>query len=400
MSHIAPGALSAESVSLPMGHPLRRLPVLGMAAAVIGIGLCGVFGPAHPARFYAAWLCAFLFFLTLALGALYFLLIHYATQAGWSVVLRRVAENLAATLPVFALLFIPVVIGLPALFPWARADAAADHLLAWKEPFLNRSFFLLRAAIYLVAWSAIAVGYARASRSQDATGDVRTSMRLRRFAPPAILVLALTQTFAAIYWIMSLSPKWYSTVFGVYVFAGCYMGFWAFMAIVATMLRRGPLQDVITVDHLHDVGRLMFAFVCFWAYIAFSQYFLIWYGNIPEETFWYHARMQGAWRGVSLFLAAGHFVIPFLFLMGRTVKRQGPWLVIGALWMLGMHLLDVMWMVLPSVGQGMFHPALWAGSLLAVGGVVTAVFGRLLQGRPLVPIKDPRLAESLALDNA
>jgi len=400
MSHPARGAITAESVTLPAGHPLRRLPVLGLAAAVMGIGLSVVFGAAHPARFYAAWLVAFLFFLTLALGALYFVLIHYAVQAGWGVVLRRVAENLAATLPVFAILFLPILIGMPALFPWARPEAASDHLIHWKEPFLNRPFFLLRAAIYFVAWSAIAVGYARASRAQDASGDVGISTRLRRFSGPALLVLAITQTFASIDWIMSLSPHWYSTVFGVYVFSGCFVAFFSFLALFATQLRRGPLKDVISAEHLHDVGRMVFAFICFWAYIAFCQYFLIWYGNLPEETFWYHDRMQGRWNGLTIFLAVGHFVIPFLYLMGRTVKRRGPWLMVGAFWVLGLHLLDVAWMVLPSIGPGATSPVLLAGAMLAVGGVVTAVFGRLLVGRPLVPIRDPRLSESLALDNA
>jgi hypothetical protein len=157
---------------------------------------------------------------------------------------------------------------------------------------------------------------------------------------------------------------------------------------------------VISVEHLHDVGRLVFAFVCFWAYIAFSQYFLIWYGNLPEETFWYYARLQGRWQALSAFLAVGHFVIPFFFLMGRTVKRRGPWLTIGAIWVLAVHFLDITWLVMPSIGPGYFSPAILAGAVLAVGGIVTMVFGRRLAGRPLVPIRDPRLAESLALDNA
>ena len=400
MSHHAHNALTAESVMLPQGHLLRRLPLLGLAAAVLGIGLCMVFGASRPAAFYAAWLVAFLFFFSLAMGALYFVLIHYAVQAGWGVVLRRVGENIAATLPVFALLFVPIVLGLTALFPWARPEAATDHLLHGKAPFLNRNFFLLRAAIYFIAWSAIALAYARASRAQDASGDVAISARLRRFSGPALLVVAITQTFAAIDWIMSLAPKWYSTVFGVYFFGGCFMAFFALLALLATSLRGGPLKDVISADHLHDVGKMVFAFVCFWAYIAFCQYFLIWYGNLPEETFWYHARLQGRWQGLTMLLAVGHFVIPFLFLMGRTVKRRGPWLPIGATWMLAMHYLDIAWMVLPSIGQGYASPPLLAGALLAVGGIVAAVFGRLLAGRPLVPIRDPRLNESLALDNA
>jgi hypothetical protein len=209
MSQKAAPLLTAESVMLPAGDRLRRLPMLGAAATIVGLGLLALFGAAHPAKVYAAWLVAFLFFLSLALGALYFVLIHYAVQAGWSVVLRRLGENLASTLPVFALLFVPIVLGMGDLFPWARPEAAGDHLLQGKAPFLNRNFFLLRAAIYLVVWSALALSYARASRAQDATGDVGISRRLRRFAGPALLILAITQTFAAIDWVMSLSWRFW-----------------------------------------------------------------------------------------------------------------------------------------------------------------------------------------------
>ena len=394
-------SLRPEEVVLPDGHPLRRLPMLGGAVALVGLLASAVLGRANPAQFFFSWMVAFLFFLSLAIGALYFVLIHYSVQAGWGVVLRRVGETVAAALPVFAILFVPLVFGMQALFPWSRPDAGADHLLQWKAPFLNTRFFLMRAAFYFAVWSALALYWYRGSRAQDASGDVRISLRLRRFSGPALLALALTQTFAAIDWIMSLTPKWYSTVFGVYFFSGALVSFFALLALAAALLRNGPLRDVVSVEHLHDVGKLVFAFVCFWAYIAFSQFFLIWYGNLPEETGWYHVRLSGSWKALSAALALGHFVLPFLFLMGRTVKRRTAGLLMGAGWMLLMHLLDIYWLVMPSLHPEGARPGLVdAAALLAVGGVFAATVGWLLVRRPLVPLRDPRLAESLALENA
>ena len=185
-------------------------------------------------------------------------------------------------------------------------------------------FFLIRAALYFGIWSFIALLYYRGSRGQDATGDPAVSARLRRLAGPAIIVLALTQTFASIDWIMSLTPHWYSTMFGVYFFAGSFVGFIALLSVVAAAMRRAGLLDtVISAEHLHDIGKLLFAFTAFWAYIAFSQFFLMWYANLPEETIWYKARMEGSWMTVSLFLMAGHFVAPFFYLMGRDRQAEG-----------------------------------------------------------------------------
>ena len=189
-------------------------------------------------------------------------------------------------------------------------------------------FFLIRAALYFGIWSFIALLYYRGSRGQDVTGDPAVSARLRRLAGPAIIVLALTQTFASIDWIMSLTPHWYSTMFGVYFFAGSFVGFIALLSVVAAAMRRAGLLDtVISAEHLHDIGKFLFAFTAFWAYIAFSQFFLMWYANLPEETIWYKARIEGSWLTVSLLLMAGHFVVPFFYLMGRDRQAEGmrPW---------------------------------------------------------------------------
>jgi hypothetical protein len=399
MSQAPAAAIRPEQVTLPAGHLLARLPVVGLVLAIAGGALGFSLRAANPRAFAYAWMNAYLFGLTLALGGLFFILIQHATQAGWSVAVRRIAEAVAGAMPVFAFLFIPVLLGMGDLFPWARPEAATEPLMKWKAPYLNTQFFLVRAAVYFVVWSALAISYARASRSQDRGAGTGPSLSMRRFAPPAILLLAITQTFAAIDWAMSLSPKWYSTVFGVYFFAGSFVGFFGLLALLAIPLERGPLHGILTIEHLHDVGKHLFAFTCFWAYIGFCQFFLIWYGNIPEETAFYQARLHGGWGNVSVLLAVGHFIIPFFYLMGRTVKRRPFLLAIGAVWILLMHLLDIAWIVLPSSHpEGLRIGLVELACYLAVGGIFLAAIGWNLRRQALVPTGDPRLRESLAFE--
>src|SRR3954469_5823026 len=342
-------ALRPEQVTIPPGHSWNRAPVIGIACAVLGAAASAGLGAGNPKQFFFSWLVSFLFFLSLALGALFFVLIQYASQGGWGIVLRRVGETIFATLPVMAVLFLPLLLGLHDLYSWSVPGAAEhDALLRWKSPYLNVPFFLIRAALYFGSWSLMAFLYYRGSRGQDVSGDPAVSARLRRLAGPAIIVLALTQTFASVDWIVSLTPHWYSTMFGVYFFAGSFVGFIALLSIMAVAMRRAGLLDtVISAEHLHDLGTFLFAFACFWAYIAFSQFLLMWYANLPEETIWYKARLQGSWMTVSAFLALGHFVAPFLFLIGRTVKRRRSTLAVGGAWLLAMHFVDLYWQVMP-----------------------------------------------------
>jgi hypothetical protein len=395
--------LGPEQVTIPPGHAWNRLPVIGAVIALVGAVICAVMGPGNPKQFYFSWLVSFLFFLSLALGALFFVLIQYATQGGWGIVLRRIGETVFVTLPVMAALFVPVLLGLHDLYEWSHAEAVQhDALLQWKSPFLNVPFFLTRAAIYFILWSGIAVFYYRGSRGQDVTGDHAVSARLRKFAGPSLIVLALTQTLASIDWIMSLTPHWYSTMFGVYFFAGSFVGFIALLSVVAVAMRRaGLVGNVINAEHLHDVGKFLFAFTAFWAYISFSQYFLMWYGNLPEETVWFKARMEGSWMKVSVLLLVGHFVAPFFYLMGRDVKRNGATLALGGAWLLVMHFVDLYWQVMPTLHPAGFRPSvLDVAALMTVGGAFVAVATWLLRRQALVPLRDPRLGESLAFENA
>jgi hypothetical protein len=391
-----------EQATIPPGHAWNRIPVIAAVIALLGGVGCAILGAANPKQFFFSWLVSFLFFLSLALGGLFFVLIQYATQGGWGIVLRRIGETIFVTLPVMAALFLPVLLGLHDLFEWSHAEAVEhDALLRWKSPYLNVPFFLVRAALYFGAWSFIAVLYYRGSRGQDTTGDPAVSARLRLLAGPAIIVLALTQSFAAIDWIMSLTPHWYSTMFGVYFFAGSFIGFIALLSVVAVAMRAAGLLDtVISPEHLQDVGKLLFGFTAFWGYIAFSQFFLMWYGNMPEETIWYRARMEGSWMTVSVFLMAGHFVAPFFYLMGRAVKRKGATLALGGAWLLVMHFLDLHWQVMPTLHPEGFSPSLLdVAALLAVGGSFVAAASWLMRRSALVPLRDPRLAESLAFEN-
>ena len=353
-------ALRPEQATIPPGHSWNRAPVIGVACAVLGAAASAGLGAGNPKQFFFSWLVSFLFFLSLALGALFFVLIQYASQGGWGIVLRRVGETIFATLPVMAVLFLPLLLGLRDLYSWS-VPGAADHdaLLRWKAPFLNVPFFLVRATIYFGAWCVIALFYYRVSRRQDATGDPAGSARLRRLAGPAIIVLALTQTFASIDWIMSLTPHWYSTMFGVYFFAGSFIGFIALLSVLAPAMRgAGLLETIISAEHLHDVGKFLFAFTAFWAYIAFSQFFLMWYANLPEETIWYKARLEGSWKAITILLMAGHFGVPFFYLMGRAVKRRGWTLAVGGAWLLAMHFVDLYWQVMPTLHPEGLRPSL------------------------------------------
>jgi hypothetical protein len=403
MSEREHGALKHEQVTIPPGHSWNRIPVIAAVIALVGAVICGVMGPSNPKQFFFSWLVSFLFFLSLALGALFFVLIQYAAQGGWGIVLRRIGETVFATLPVMAALFVPVLLGLHDLYEWSHAEAVQnDALLQWKSPFLNVPFFLTRAAIYFLLWSVIAVMYYRGSSRQDAAGNHAVAARLRRLAGPALIVLALTQTLASIDWIMSLTPHWYSTMFGVYFFAGSFVGFIALLSVVSVALRRAGLLDtVINAEHLHDVGKFLFAFTAFWAYIAFSQFFLMWYGNLPEETIWFKVRMDGSWMKVSILLLAGHFVAPFFYLMGRDVKRNGTTLALGGLWLLAMHFVDLYWQVMPTFHpEGISPSILDIAALMTVGGCFVGAAAWLLRRQALVPLRDPRIDESLAFENA
>ena len=401
-SHLS-ADLSQDELTLgASGRPwflaLLAIGVVGLASAVALAALTS----GGWARFYPSYLVSFVFFLSLALGALFFVLVQHVTRAGWSVGVRRLAEGVAPNVffPM-AFLAVPVLAGLRTLYPWTdTAAVAADHLLHAKEPWLNIPFFLARTVFYFGVWSALAIWFHRKSTEQDKTGDPRLTKKMETTSTVALILFAFTVTFFAFDYLMSLTPHWYSTIFGVYFFAGCVLGFFALMSVLAFMVQRaGALRRTITTEHYHDLGKLIFAFTVFWAYIGFSQYMLMWYANLPEETSWYAARQTGSWTAVSLVLLFGHFVVPFLALMSRDVKRRKPLLVAGAAWMLLMQWTDVYWLVMPGKSPGTIPFSLMdVAVFLGVGGLFFAAAVRRMGAHPLVAVKDPRLSESLGYE--
>ncbi len=387
----------------------RVLPLwLGSAAVTAVVGIGGALALAMATehgwdRLLETYLISYSLFLALTLGALFFVMLQHVTRAGWSVVIRRIAEAMATNFWLMAVLVIPIVLGMHHLYHWSHVEEAAhDPILAAKVGFLNPTFFVVRLAIYFTIWGVLAWFFYRTSVRQDATKDPALTLKMERASAFGLILFALSANFAAFDLLMSLDPHWFSTIFGVYFFAVSVVVFYAVMPkTLAALQFRGVLRGAVTVEHYHDLGKFLFAFTVFWAYIAFSQYMLIWYGNIPEETEWYLKRQTGAWAWVSLALIIGHFVIPFLLLISRYVKRR-PMLLAGVgVYMVLMTWLDIYWLVMPEFSPGV-APFGLIDALCFVGmtGVYSFVFALKLRRQALIPVGDPRLHESLAFKNA
>ncbi|MDX1967902.1 MAG: quinol:cytochrome C oxidoreductase [Planctomycetaceae bacterium] len=397
---ISPQTLTALSA--------RALPVclsVGSMSLVLAIVLGVLEGDGLRALSFS-YVVSFAFFLSIGLGALFFLVIQHIVRAGWSVVVRRLAElTTLAVIPLavmFLPILIPVLLGCSPLYEWNHADVVAhDELLQKKTPYLNAGFFAIRWVVYFAVWTLIASKFFAWSRAQDSDGEVAWTERLEQWSGPAAILLALTSTFAAFDLLMSLDPHWFSTIYGVYYFAGSMVAFLATVSLgLAALRRHGLLLTSVTTEHIHDLGKLLFGFNCFWAYIAFSQYLLIWYSNIPEETNWYLKRQQHGWEWISLVLIFGHFGIPFLGMMSRDVKRNLSLLSGWSVWLLLMHWVDLYWLAVPQLSaEGPAIGLLDASCFVGCAGLFAAAWLWLAGSSPLVPARDPRLPESLAFHN-
>ncbi len=387
-----------DSFQLAPAQAGRVRNVLATVALVASL-LC-VAGALHePERFLESYLVAVLFALSLALGALFWVMLHHLTGAGWSVVVRRVPEQLSRTLPWLALLFVPVILGVRSLYSWSAIGHQADAVLQAKQTYLNLPFFLVRAVLYFGVWAWLALQLSNWSARQDLDGDVACTRKMRSLSAPGMVLLGVTTTFAAFDWIMSLDLHWYSTIFGVYFWAGSIVGSLAALTLLVILLRTvGVLAGAVTAEHLHDLGKLLFSFVIFWAYIAFSQYFLIWYANIPEETVWHARRLDGGWLGVALALVVGHFAFPFVILLSRSAKRNSLILGLVASVVLGLHYVDLYWQIMPELQPtGPVIHWLDAATLVAILATCGLVVLHGLRRHPLIPVGDPQLEESLQL---
>ena len=391
-----------------------KLPMIMGAIGLAGLGgafaLKGGSGGDHGHDFFFSYLTSAMFWLALSLGGLFFVLVQHAARAGWSIVCRRIAENMALTLPIMAILVIVgVFMGSHDLFHWTHTEAvASDPMLTWKEPYLNEGSFKI---VYLAVWSILGIFYWFTSTSQDDASSKQEitakSHKMRWAAPLGIAVFALSLTFSAFDWLMSLDPHWFSTIVGAYYFAGAVVSTHAFIALLVILLHRsGYLRGVVTKEHFHDLGKMMFAFTVFWAYMAFSQYMLIWYASIPEETEWFSYRGAGDYLTLSIVLVFARFAFPFLGLISRHIKRNPKTLAFWAVWILVAEFIDMFWLIDPvgPYNEKNHHPTIEFGLVdilcfVGIGGLWLAVMTWGLSRKALVPVKDPRLAESVHFEN-
>jgi hypothetical protein len=382
-------------VPVELGRFQRQALVVGVifgVASAVGAFL-------DPQQFFQSYLTAWLYWGGLAVGSLAVLMIHHLSGGSWGMVIRRIMEASTRTLPLVALLFVPVIFGMRNLFIWARPEVvAADELLQHKAPYLNVPFFLARAAFYFAVWITLAYFLNRWSRRQDEKGcDEVAGRSIQRLSAGGLVLLVLTMTFASVDWVMSLEPHWFSTIFGALILVGQALGGLSLgIATLILLSRYRPMSEVSTPACLHDLGKLLLAFVMVWAYFAFSQFLIIWAGNLPEEIPWYLSRLAGGWQWIGLALVLMHFVLPFMLLLSRDLKRDSRPLAGVAVLVLVMHLVDVFWLTQPAFSEGAFHLH-WLDltAPLGVGGIWLAFFIGTLRRRPLVPLKDPAVTEAM-----
>ncbi len=369
----------------------RALAVGGAGLLVSAIG--AVFS---PGAFFQAYLVGYLFWLGIALGCLAIVMLHYLSGGAWGIVVRRVSESAIATLPLLALLFVPIAAGVRLLYRWARPEALVDPILQAKHAYLNVPFFTGRAVCYFAAWIAVARVLDRWSRDRDAAPDTNPR-RFRLLSGPGLVVYCLTVTFASIDWAMSLDPHWYSTVYPLMFGVGQVLAAFAFTITVVVLLRhRQPFGRLVNPANLIDLGNLLLTFVLLWAYLAFSQFMLIWAANIREEVPWYLERLQPGWRGVALALIGIHFALPFALLLQRAIKRSPGGIAAVALLVLAMRLVDHYWLVLPGIPEVHAFHWLYVVTPLALGALWLGAFVRELRDRPLVPGNEPMVEQAMA----
>lgn len=399
--------MSANPHPSPAGPGLdlsrwARLPVILLA---VGGLLCLLGAFTQPKQFGYSYLTAFMFFLSLCLGSLFLVMMHHLFDSQWMVPLRRVWEHLAYLAPVLALLFVPIALNVlladppNLIYPWMGVDPHKDHALHVKQVLFNQPMFYLVATALFGIWTFLAYNLRKYSLQQDRTGGADCTIRLRRFSAAGIFLFAITLTLAAIYWMKSLEHQWFSTMYGVYYFAGSVWVTLATTYLLALVLTRsGPLEAVVQTRTLHDTGVLFFAFTVFYAYIAFSQYFLIWNAALPEETFWYVKRETGSWWGVGLLIIFGHFFLPFLGLLRIDAKLALPVMVPMCVWAWIMHYTDMTFNIKPVLNpQGLSVHWLDFAAFAFIGGALALVFRNYFKAHPPYPQRDPRIAETMGV---
>jgi hypothetical protein len=409
VSHAITPASSVETtppgeVTTAEWERVRRLAALTATGGAVAFVLLALLlwlthGIDAPQQFFVSYLVGFNYWLGTALGGLVFLMLQYVTGGAWGLLLRRILEASASMILPLALLFIPIIIGLPFVYEYGQwTPVHTKPELQSKAIWMSAPAVTVRAVLFFACWIGLATLFHRWSKQQDAGVNGHLLERCESFAAPGILVYALTITFASIDWVMSLQSDWYSTIYPVMFAVGQLLNGYAFALTVFLLLSdRPPFASSIHPGHMRDFGSLLLAFVMFWAYMSFSQFLLIWVGNLPEETPWYLLRARGGWQYVIIFIAIFHFAVPFMLLLLRDIKDHRQRLLAVAVGLLIMRFIDLFWWVEPSLNHygEYFYWLLDVAAWAMIGGLCVWWFTGQLRSRPLLPLHDPYLAEAL-----
>jgi hypothetical protein len=373
----------------------RALIVGGVSTVLFAVGAV-----LDRSQFFHSYLIAYLFWTGIALGSLAILLLQHLTGGAWGLVIRRVLEAATRTLPLMAVLFIPIVLGAHQIYPWTNPEkmAKTPALTEKARLYLNLPFFSGRAALYFAIWLLLTYLLSRWSQEQDRTADRRFARNMRMVSAPGLLLFVLTVTFASVDWAMSLSPEWFSTIYGLLFVIAWALSALAFaIAVMSFLTSREPMSHIVRPNHFQDLGKLMLAFVMLWAYFAFSQFLIVWSGNLPEEIEWYLPRVRGGWGAIAVSVVFFHFAFPFLLLLSASLKRNARKLVMLAGLILLMRFIDLFWMIAPEFSHEGFHISpMDVVAPVAIGGLWLAMFAWQLSKRPLIPINDPQYDSVLA----
>ncbi|HVQ36235.1 MAG TPA: hypothetical protein VMS31_01795 [Pyrinomonadaceae bacterium] len=391
----------SASYATPEG--VKRLQQRALIVGLVFLVIFAVGFFVSRAQFFHSYLFAFSFWVGISIGSLALLMLQHLTGGGWGLVIRRVLEAATQTLPLMLVLFVPIVLGAHWLYRWTDAEEVASHpVLAGKAKYLNLPFFTIRGVIFFAIWITLAFFLRRWSNLQDRTAERQYAKRMTTLAGPGMVLMVFAVTFASIDWFMSLEPEWYSTIYGFIFLASWTLSALAFVvAVMAALARQEPMNRIVAQMHFHDLGKLLLALVMLWSYFAFSQFLIVWSGNLPEEIHWYLPRIKGAWGAMALVVIVLHFAFPFLFLLSRSFKRNAGKLVIVALLILVMRLFDLFWTIVPSFTHEHFHVS-WMDIVapIGMGGLWLALFARALSQRPLIPINDPQYESVLEQKHA
>jgi len=370
---------------------VRRWQQLGLIVGVVFLIILSAGTFLDRLQFFRSYLYGFTFWVGISVGSLALLMLQHLTGGGWGLVIRRVLEAATRTLPLMVILFVPIVVGAHWIYPWTNPEKmASPALLAKSRGYLNLQFFIVRAAIYFAIWIVLAYFLNRWSLEQDRTASSESTKRMQVLSGPGMVLFVFTVTFAAIDWLMSLDPEWSSTIYGFIFVAAWSLSALAFViAVMALLAKHEPMNHVVAQLHFHDLGKLLLALVMLWAYFAFSQFLIIWSGNLPEEISWYLPRIRGGWGAIALTVVILHFAMPFLFLLSRSLKRDASKLAIVAALILVMRLIDLLWMIAPEFTEHFRISWMDVVAPIAIGGLWFAAFAWQLSKRALIPMNDP-----------